>query len=96
MKRYKFTATAEKDLLGIVDYSLEKWGDIKAAQYVDGLESFASNLANNPNVGLYQGDIFADIRAFPYESHILYYVSDSQGITIIRVLHKRMNPHLHL
>lgn len=56
MKRYKFTATAEKDLLGIVDYSLEKWGDIKAAQYVDGLESFASNLANNPNVGLYQGD----------------------------------------
>ena len=96
MKRYKFTATAENDLVGIVDYSLEKWGAIKANHYVDGLESLTSNLANNPNVGLYQEDILADIMAFPYESHILYYVPDSQGITIIRVLHKRMNPHLHL
>lgn len=40
--------------------------------------------------------LFAGLLSFPYLSHILYYVEQPHGITIIRVLHKRMDPERHL
>ena len=32
----------------------------------------------------------------PYVSHIVYYVKQPHGITVIRALHKRMDPKLHI
>jgi toxin ParE1/3/4 len=36
------------------------------------------------------------LLSFPYESHILYYMKQSHGITIVRVLHQRMDPMKYL
>jgi len=34
--------------------------------------------------------------SFPYISHNLFYVKQAHGITIIRVLHKKMEPMNHI
>jgi len=91
-----FTEKAEHDLQDIIDYTLQQWGASQAYQYIDGLENQGQLLANNPNLGIQRDAIYKGLLSFPYESHILFYVKNSSGITIIRVLHQSMGPLKHL
>lgn len=93
---YQFTERAERDLEGIVDYTIQHWGSSQADAYLDGLEARAQLLAENPNLGVKREALFEGLRSFPYESHILYYMKRSSGITIVRVLHQYMDPMKHL
>lgn len=92
MKAYNFTTIALKDLEEIIDYTSEKWGKAKASEYIDGLEDLAQKLADNPYIGSKQDHLAEGLIAFPYISHVFYYMKKPHGITIIRILHKRMNP----
>ena len=49
--RYQFTDKAERDLEGIIDYTVQEWGVSQANAYLDGLESRAQLLAENPDLG---------------------------------------------
>lgn len=92
MVHYEFTDHAEFDLDSITDFTIEHWGPAQAEKYLDGLEALAQYLAENPNLGMKRDGLFEGLISFPYVSHILYYVKQPQGITVIRVLHNRMDP----
>jgi len=94
--RYQFTDKAERDLEGIIDYTVQEWGVSQANTYLDGLESRAQLLAENPDLGMARETLFAGLLSFPYESHILYYVKHTRGIVIVRILHQHMDPVKHL
>ena len=96
MARYDFTEQAETDLDSISDYTLERWGQAQAEKYLDGLEELAQNLAASPGLGVSRTGLFEGLISFPYGSHIFYYVKQPHGITVIRVLHKRMDPKRHM
>ena len=96
MPEYRFTPEAENDLQQIIDYTLEQWGKAQARDYVDGLEALAGQLADNPGLGTDRDQLIQGLLSFPYESHVLYYLRQAHGITIIRVLHKRMDAQKHL
>jgi len=91
MPHYKFTEQAKHDLDAIIEYTLENWGQSQAVKYVDGLETLLVNLALTPSLGVSQDEIFKDLLSFPYVSHIVYYVKNLDGVTVIRILRKRMN-----
>lgn len=93
---YQFTDKAERDLEGIVDYTVQEWGVSRANSYLDGLETLAQLLAENPDIGTARGSLFEGLLSFPYESHVLYYEKQSHGIVILRVLHRYMDPLKHL
>ena len=95
MPSYKFADSAWIDLSDIVDYTIEHWSAEQAIAYIDGLEVVAQAIADAPMIGKACDDLYEDLRAFPYESHVLYYLKSDDGITIIRVLHKSMNTALH-
>ena len=96
MPSYNFTETAERDVEKIIDYTLETWGADQTGKYIDGLERQAQLLADTPKLAK-PVDEFADgLRAFPYQSHVIYFIEAPHGITIARVLHENMNPALHL
>ena len=90
--RYQFTDKAERDLEGIIDYTVQEWGVSQANAYLDGLESRAQLLAENPDLGMARETLFEGLLSFPYESHILYYTKHARGIVIVRVLHQHMDP----
>jgi hypothetical protein len=46
---------------------------LQANTYLDGLESRAQLLAENPDLGMARETLFEGLLSFPYESHILYY-----------------------
>lgn len=96
MPRYEFTDQAERDLEAIMDYTLERWGQAQAEDYLDGLEKLAQYLAESPGIGMDRNTMIEGLISFPYTSHILYYIKQPHGITIIRVLHKRMDPKRHI
>ncbi len=96
MPHYEFTDQAESDLDTITDYTIERWGKAQAEKYIDELEDLAQTLVENPDFGVNRDHLFEDLISFPYVSHILYYVKQPHGITIIRVLHKRMDPRRHI
>jgi len=94
--RYQFTHKAERDLEGIIDHTVQEWGASQANTYLDGLESRAQLLAENPDLGATRETLSAGLFSFPYKSHILYYKKHAHGIVILRVLHQHMDPLKHL
>ncbi len=94
--RYQFTDKAERDLGSIIDYTLQEWGAAQANIYLDGLETRAQLLAENPGLGTARETISKGLLSFPYESHILYYQKYAHGIVIVRVLHQHMDPMKHI
>lgn len=91
MTSYVFTDKAERDLEKIVDYTVEHWGFIQAVGYIEALENVAQMLADNPDVGLKRDTLMPGLLSFPCQSHILYYLKNNHGVSIIRVLHVSMD-----
>ena len=94
--RYPFTDKAEGDLEGIIDYTVQEGGVSQANTYLDGLETRAKLLAENPDLGTARETLAEGLLSFPYESHILYYKKQAHGIVIVRVLHQHMDPLKHI
>ena len=88
MAQHRFSAHAQRDLINIINYTIENWGKTQANIYIDGLEELAENLAKSPTLGTRRNDLKDGLFSFPYQSHILFYTSTKSGITIIRVLHQ--------
>lgn len=96
MPSYNFTEAAENDLNGILDYTLQKWGVNQASIYLDGLERYTQLLADTPTLAKSVDQFAKELRAFPYKSHLIYFLEVDGGIIIARILHKSMSPSIHL
>lgn len=96
MRTLEYTDSAEADLAGIVQDTIDRWGADQANRYIDGLERLTSRLVEHPAIGTTCEDLDGMPQAFPYQSHILYYLVEPDRLVVLRVLHKRMNPRLHL
>lgn len=87
MANFYFTERAEKDLEAIIDFTVQRWGVTQSNNYIDDLEALAQILADNPLLGTEREELSQELRSFPYQSHLLFYVLQKDGITIVRVLH---------
>lgn len=95
MKTVVFSPLAQGDVSDIWDYTLNQWGLNQATIYTQDLRDSSRALADGSVIGQ-----AVDIRDgyFKYRSgeHFIFYqVSDSK-ITVIRILHKRMDVGRHL
>jgi toxin ParE1/3/4 len=91
MTRYNFTARAAEDLREIGGYTKGIWGAAQARRYRQELELALQKLSLNPDVGRQREEIAPQIRSFRVASHIAFYVPRKGGITVIRLLHPRMD-----
>lgn len=48
-------------------------------------------LAENPDLGVLRSDILPGLRSFPCDHHVIFYRVGKSTVTILRVLHERMN-----
>ena len=96
MPHYEFTDQAELDLDDIIEYTLNNWGHSQATKYIEGIDELLQNLAGSPELGITRDNLFDGLLSFPYVSHILYYLKQTHGITVIRILHKRMDAKKHI
>jgi len=86
---------AEEDLENIWLYSFETQGECQADKYYDELIKGMELLAYNPALGVSCDHIREGYRRFKFNYHIVYYKVTESKLTVIRVLHERMEPLEH-
>ena len=94
--KYQLTEEADRDVEEILTYSVKNFGVTQTQHYFEALKKCIELLADNPNMGYSAEDILPEYLRFPHESHIIFYKSLSSSILVVRILHERMDPNLHL
>ena len=92
MPEFRLTPKAERDLESIWLYSLEQWGRGQA----DSFFTTFDELASSSKMAISCDQIRIGYRFCREGKHVIYFKVTEYGIAIIRILHERMLPSLHL
>jgi toxin ParE1/3/4 len=94
---FRLTRRAEEDLLEIGEYTRRTWGIEQCARYLDQLEHCCQRLADNPKLGRAYDQVRQGYRRFEQGRHVVFFRQlDEEIILVVRILHDRMLPDLHL
>ncbi len=94
--KYQLTDEAARDVEGILAYSVNSFGAVQTEHYFEALKECIKLLADNPNIRHTAEDILPEYLRFPHESHVIFYKRLSTSILVVRILHERMDPKLHI
>lgn len=96
MAEVRLTPAAQRDLEGIFDYTVERWGLEQALRYTEAIAGACALLAEQPDHGLACDAIRSGYRSWRVERHRIYYRPAPYGVAVVRVLHERMDVPRHL
>ncbi len=96
MAEYRLSPRAQRDLDGIFDYTVARWGLPQAIRYTDRIEAASADLAEAPQRSQDCGNIRARYRRRNVERHVIYFRPTRYGIAVARILHQSMNAARHL
>jgi toxin ParE1/3/4 len=83
-----FTPEAEEDILGILQYTREEWGDLQVDRYLGALESSLQVLLEFPNLGRAHPELSRRLKTYRVREHVVYYAVMESMLVVVRVLHK--------
>ena len=92
MPAYSLARLAESDLKSIIQFTMKTWGMVQTKRYSHGIRDCFQLLANNPLLGRSCDSIRPGLRRFEHGKHVVFYLSLSDGLLIVRVLHQQMIP----
>ena len=81
---------AEDDLAGILQYTLETWGESQLLTYGKVLDDGLQMILDNPTIGFTRPAVSEKHRFFATGKHLVVYRLTPARIEITRVLHGRM------
>lgn len=96
MPRFALTPRAAQDLNDIWDYTADRWSTEQANRYIRNLQHSMGLLAENPNIGRACDEIARGYQKHTSGSHLIFFRVTEDGIKVIRILHRRMDPDRHL
>lgn len=96
MADYRLGPRAQRDLDGIFDYTAAEWGLPQALRYTDLIEAACAELADAPRQAPSCDDIRPGYYRRSVEQHVIYFKPASYGISVVRILHQRMDAAQHL
>ncbi|MCJ9673539.1 MULTISPECIES: type II toxin-antitoxin system RelE/ParE family toxin [unclassified Neorhizobium] len=96
MKTLIFTPKAVADIDRIYDHTEATWGVTQAEEYTFGIRDFCRALSSGERSGRKIDEIKRGYQSLAYQSHFIIYREASKKISIVRVLHQRMNLDRHL
>lgn len=96
MKSYRLTPAAQQDLSSIWDFTQERWGENQAEVYILEMKAAIERIAADPLRGRTCDDIREGYRRYGIGSHLVFYIERADSVDVIRILHQRMDPTLHL
>ncbi|MFN3818990.1 type II toxin-antitoxin system RelE/ParE family toxin [Blastomonas sp.] len=91
MAEYRLSPAAQRDLDSIFDYTVAEWGLAQATGYTDLIEQACNELAQAPLRAPACDAIREGYRRRSVGRHIVYFRVTKTGISVVRILHQRMN-----
>ncbi len=91
MAEYRLTPAAEHDLEIIWTYTVQHWGMNQAERYIDLLTNAFEELSASPMTAPACDHIRPGYRRISHERHMIYFRVTDYGITVVRILHDRMD-----
>jgi toxin ParE1/3/4 len=92
---YKLSKRAEQDLTVIWNFSVDRWGETQADDYLKTLHAAIQLLVENPQMGKSRDAIRTGYRSFHQGRHLIFYRPYDDGIRVIRILHQSMEVESH-
>ncbi|MBI3895403.1 MAG: type II toxin-antitoxin system RelE/ParE family toxin [Acidobacteria bacterium] len=86
MSRVVLAARAEEDLFDIAVYIAQDNPEA-AARFIEKIEQICALLAASPEIGRLRSELAEDVRSFPVERYVIFYLPVKGGIEVLRVLH---------
>jgi toxin ParE1/3/4 len=96
MSRYILSPQAETDLDQIWDFTVKRWGEKQAEDYIRLLVGAIETVGANPRRGRPCDEVRKGYRRYPAGSHIIFFRKVKGGIDVIRILHGGMDFAQHL
>lgn len=97
MPHFKLSAKAKTDLKSIARHTERNWGREQRNQYLLQFDHCFHLLTESPNLGKACDDIRPGYRQYPQSSHVIFYRTAARNsVEIMRILHKRMVPEIHV
>jgi toxin ParE1/3/4 len=106
MPRVRISGPARDDLARILATSLERWGEAGQTRYAELFSAAIRVLARTPEGSntRERPELSAGVRSFHIRhargvnepAHVSFYRANDELIEIVRVLHERMEPSLHV
>lgn len=96
MAGYRLLRRARGDLLEIAAYTAERWDDQQAERYIADLFSVFQRLVDEPSLRRPYRDIPPYWRNLAGSHAVFYRIAEDSELIVVRVLHARMLPELHL
>lgn len=94
--KYNKSKSTDQDIKNITKQSIIDFGEQQTDKYLQGLEESLELLADNPKLGRAFSLAKLEFYYYRYVSHVIYYQQRKQDIFIVRILHKKMLPEIHL
>jgi len=92
VSRFRLSAAADADMRSIAEHTREQWGLEQRDAYIGELFEAFARLAASPEMAAKIDHVRKGYRKFSHRSHVVFFrQSETHGIEIIRVLHKRMD-----
>lgn len=96
MKQFVVSPAAELDLDDIWDYSAENWSPRQAERYICMIQDTITGLTDGSQPSQTASHIRAGYRRAWVGMHVLFFKESDEVVDVIRILHQRMDPTLHL
>lgn len=91
MRRLVFQPEADADLADIWNFSAGRWSVAQADAYTTRLiEALGALPERSPKAKPYS-DIYPGLWRFRYGAHLVFFFGDSETMTVVRILHERMD-----
>lgn len=86
MARYRLSHSADQDFFEIYIYGAQTFGVKQAEAYVAGMQVRFQDIADTPRLYPAVDSIRPGYRRSVYGVHAIYYLEDSAGVLIVRIL----------
>ncbi|MDX8355674.1 type II toxin-antitoxin system RelE/ParE family toxin [Cognatiyoonia sp. IB215182] len=95
MPKYRLAPRAEKDLVDIWNYTASQWSENQAGSYYDDIMDAIERLADGSSKGR-PVTVRTGYEKYAVGQHFVFFQKADIGITVIRILHQRMDVERHL
>ena len=91
MTAFRLTPAARESLKTIAKYTETRWGKTQRDAYLHEIDAAFHSLASQPHRGQDRPELYEELRSYPIGSHTIYYLCETKHITIVDILHQRMD-----